>query len=155
MEPNNILTKLLHIGIVVSSLFLYSCNKSECGPEPAAAYVIYINQTDMYISIKGYCADKGHSEKKLVTEEYSLKPQDSLIFRYSNSLRGNDSVQIIFNNRKELRYHSKAFGHEKYSIYDLNEYQHFKMDTNNYFVLKEIYTFSDKHLSIAETIKPD
>lgn len=151
MKRNNILIKLLSIGIVASSISLNSCRSTECEPQPADEYIIYINQTGVTICIKGYFSNK--ENKNVINEEYSIQPLDSLSFKYSNSLRGNDSVTIIFNNQKELRYHSRATANEKYSIYDPDEYQRFKINADNYFILKEIYTFSEKHLKIAEEIK--
>lgn len=139
--------KLLLFVIVVSCMLLnIGCDREPPGDIPPLTYMIYINRTAAEIGVKTYNFYPPSMMEILIR---TIKSQDSLVLiRSSNDFTASDSVDIIFNNQRMLRYHRNNANTEKWSIYNMQEYETFV--TSDY--SKEIYRITDRHLGLAEDI---
>lgn len=139
--------KLLLFGIVVSCMLINTgCDRTCVGDAPPLAYMIYLNETAAEIRIKTYNFYPPNMMEILIR---TLKSQDSLVLmKSSNDFTASDSVDIIFNNQKMLRYHRNNANSEQWSIYNMQEYETFVACDYS----EEKYRITDQHLELAQDI---
>lgn len=139
--------KLFLFGIAVSSILINAgCDRTDIGGEPPPTYLVYINETTTGVIVKSYKFIPPETMEILLK---TIESNDSLIMRSSSvGLTATDSVDIIFNNRKMLRYRRNNVNSEKWSIYNIQDYELF--GTKEYGL--DIYRITDQHKELAKDI---